>query len=196
MSLSQVQDEEFQGCNERGEPTARPLTRAELTAGALHAASHVWVWRHDNKNELEVLFQERSATKRTWPGHFDISAAGHVDFGESVLAAALRETAEELEITLKPDKLQLLFVHRQYFVDEASGVIENEFRWVYGFELNQDDTFNFSDGEVSSTRWLKRQELLKAQNGTTDIPVVPQGKAYFTTLLEALDRRSATDENH
>lgn len=58
--------------------------------GILHGASHVWIWRKDN-GTLEILLQKRAPNKRTWPNRYDVSAAGHIDLGETPLDAALRE---------------------------------------------------------------------------------------------------------
>ena len=56
---------------------------------------HIWVWRI-KKDNIEVLVQKRSLAKKTHPGKFDISVAGHIDANESPLIAAWREYEEEL----------------------------------------------------------------------------------------------------
>lgn len=62
--------------------------------------------------EDRVLLQLRAGTG-FMDGHWAAAAAGHVDAGESALAAILREAHEELGITLDPaDVVPLTTVHR------------------------------------------------------------------------------------
>ena len=67
--------------------------------GDLHGASHVFLARLRG-GRAELLLQKRSAQKDSFPGLYDISAAGHLDPGEDFAAAARRELAEELGVTL------------------------------------------------------------------------------------------------
>lgn len=60
----------------------------------------------------EVLLQLRLGTGYR-DGHWSAAAAGHVEAGESVLAAAAREADEELGVLLAPDALlPLTAMHR------------------------------------------------------------------------------------
>lgn len=74
---------------------------------AVVPAAYVLLRRGD-----EVLLQLRRGT-----GYFDehwaFGAAGHVEAGESLLAAAVREAAEELDVAIDPAGLETLTVmHR------------------------------------------------------------------------------------
>lgn len=182
-------DEElWQAYNELGEPvTGQSITKLQAREGALHAASHLWIWRGKGDG-IEVLLQQRAKDKLTWPGYFDISAAGHVDFGETAVRTTVRETQEELGYNVDPASMRLLFVHRQYVVDETSGVIENEFQWVYGLKLKQPVTFTHADGEVDATVWMKLPELQALIDGRTDHRIVPHGDAYFASLRKEIAR--------
>jgi isopentenyldiphosphate isomerase len=78
--------------------------------GDWHLAFHLWVVRGDG-----VLLQRRAATKASWPGYLDASAAGHLVAGEAI-ADGLREAEEELGVAYAFADLTPLGVHR---VDEA-----------------------------------------------------------------------------
>ncbi|MFQ9264942.1 MAG: NUDIX hydrolase [Clostridia bacterium] len=65
--------------------------------GDFHRTAHVWIV--NDKNEL--LLQKRSANKKSHPNCWDISGAGHIKAGESVIDGAIRELKEELEKWLK-----------------------------------------------------------------------------------------------
>ena len=60
-----------------------------------HRAVFILVYDAQGK----IYLQKRSAAKKIFPGHWDISAAGHVKAGEPCLLAALRELEEELGLT-------------------------------------------------------------------------------------------------
>jgi 8-oxo-dGTP pyrophosphatase MutT (NUDIX family) len=59
-------------------------------------------------DELEVLLQLRGPGTGYLPGHWASGAAGHVEQGESVFAAAAREAEEELGITVDPADVEPL----------------------------------------------------------------------------------------
>jgi 8-oxo-dGTP diphosphatase len=64
------------------------------------------------RQDGEVLLQLRQNTGFR-DGHWAMAAAGHVERGESVTAAACREAAEELGVVVTPDDLEpLTAMHR------------------------------------------------------------------------------------
>jgi 8-oxo-dGTP pyrophosphatase MutT (NUDIX family) len=74
-------------------------------------AAYVFL-RRDVGDSAEVLLQLREGTGYM-DGHWAAAAAGHVEAGESVLEAAVREAAEELGITIDPaDLVPLCAMHR------------------------------------------------------------------------------------
>jgi len=122
--------------------------RADAHARQLrHRSVHVLL--HDSADRLFV--QKRSMTKDTNPGLWDTSAAGHVDAGETPLAAAGRELAEELGVTVPAEALRLLFVMAPR---PATG---NEF--VSVFRTRSDEPIALEAGEVDDGVWLSEAEL-------------------------------------
>lgn len=190
--MSQKTEELWQEVTEAGEPIPdKGLSRPEAAAGALHMAAHVWIWKKNGKS-VEILVQKRASDKPTWPGYFDISAAGHVDFGETPVVSAIRETREEIGLEVSKDQLRLLFVYRQNLVAVPSGIIENELQWVYGIELSADVTLAFEDGEVESAVWLSIEafrDMISGKNASEKI--VPHGDIYFDGLLKEIRRLTA-----
>lgn len=151
--------------------------------GLLHGAAHVWIWRAGQKNP-EVLLQKRAADKRTWPSLYDISAAGHIDLGESPLTAALRETQEEIGLSI--DETDLLFFSVQRMqIKTNGGAIENEFQWLYLYELKTDDNLALEQAEVSSVLWMPLPDFQQATTGSAD-GYVPHGDLYYATVCSAI----------
>ncbi|MDE6850202.1 MAG: NUDIX domain-containing protein [Clostridia bacterium] len=68
------------------------------------------------KNEggkTKVLLQRRRNTG-FMDGFWDLSCSGHVEHGESMSEAAVREAGEELGISIQPDKVKFFtFVHKR-----------------------------------------------------------------------------------
>jgi len=74
-------------------------------------AAYVFLRRTEDGVE-QTLLQLRQGTGYM-DGHWAAAAAGHVEAGESVLDAAVREAAEELGITIDPaDLVPLCAMHR------------------------------------------------------------------------------------
>lgn len=65
--------------------------------GNFHRTAHIWII--NDKHEL--LLQKRSSTKKSHPNCWDISGAGHIRAGETVIDGAMRELKEELGVKAK-----------------------------------------------------------------------------------------------
>lgn len=72
-------------------------TREECHSGSflLHPVVHLHVF---NTSE-ELYLQKRAMNKDIQPGKWDTSVGGHVDYGEEITEALLREAREELDIS-------------------------------------------------------------------------------------------------
>ena len=178
--------ERWQAFDEQGQPTQQRLTKQQARTGLLHGAAHVWIWRNTEKG-VEVLLQQRADDKKTWPGYLDISAAGHIDFGETPLQAAVREAAEEIGLTVNPQDLQLLFVHRARLQVPDTEIMENELQWVFGLKLSADHDLSYADGEVQAADWIRLEDMDLLIDGEADMRIVPHGNAYFISLLAQLE---------
>lgn len=120
------------------------LPRAEVHRRSLpHRAVHVFVWDAAGR----LLLQKRSLQKDESPGLWTSSASGHVDVGETYVAAAYRELDEELGIDLP-----LRFV----FKLPAQPALANEHTAL--FEAHCDERtagrIRFPPEEITEVRWL------------------------------------------
>jgi 8-oxo-dGTP pyrophosphatase MutT (NUDIX family) len=183
-------NELWQLYDNQGRPiTGQGATKNDVYGKALlHAASHVWIWRRNGEG-IEVLLQKRAAGKRTQPGRYDISAAGHIGLGEDELRAAVRETEEEIGFTPGTSDLEFIGTHRYFMVAADKIWTENEIRFLYLLQNKADTDFKLEDGEVDSLAW-KAVSAIKHElaDKTLQHHCVPHGDAYFAMLFEALER--------
>ena len=127
----------WQGYDESGSPGGA-VSLDMAAAGALHGSVHVWLWRRAHDGTEEVLFQKRSADMKTWPGCWDCSAAGHIDYSEQPMQAALREAPEEIGVDFKETDLRLICVFRDQLDYAPANIKENELQWLYTAEPSED----------------------------------------------------------
>lgn len=175
----------WQGYEEDGEPILTagvPITRA--AKGALHGSAHMWLWREKN-GKRQVLLQKRASASKTWPNHYDVSSAGHVNFEEAPLNAAVREAKEELGITIDPKDTHLLFLHRQEL--QFENITENEIQWVYGLDVTKTPEFQLDAKEVKSIIWVNLSNLpLLIEGKVKGKRIVPHGPVYFAELAREI----------
>jgi isopentenyl-diphosphate delta-isomerase type 1 len=121
--------------------------------GEFHRTAHVWII--NDKNEL--LLQKRSATKKTHPNCWDISGAGHIRAGESVIDGAIRELKEELGVKVQEKDLQYIAT-----IKSTKNPKNMEFQYVYLLKCNkQIEEYIFEDEEVSEVKYVYYKELEK-----------------------------------
>jgi isopentenyldiphosphate isomerase len=96
-------------------------------AGHWHRAFHCWVYTR--VDDPCVLFQLRSPRSKNFPNMLDVSAAGHLTAGETVLDG-VREVREELGISF--DDSALAFAgERVEVTDQSNGQLNREYQSVY-----------------------------------------------------------------
>ena len=97
-------DEKIDILDASGNPTGRVAWKSEAhREGLWHRCFHCWISGTDSEGPY-LLVQRRAATKDTWPGRLDVTAAGHLAAGETTLDG-LRELDEELSLTPDPGRL-------------------------------------------------------------------------------------------
>ncbi|HKR65608.1 MAG TPA: NUDIX domain-containing protein [Thermoanaerobaculia bacterium] len=90
--------------------------------GDWHRCAHLWLLTPDGR----ILVQRRALSKQSWPGMWDVSVAGHISAGESSRDAVLRETQEELGLTLAHDEPQWFGTVPFHATLRDGAYIENE----------------------------------------------------------------------
>ena len=119
--------------------------------GDFHRTAHIWII-NDN---IELLLQKRSASKKSHPNCWDISGAGHIKAGEEVLDGAIRELEEELGVVAKKDDLKYITT-----IKSTKNSKNMEFQYVYLLECNKKvDEYFFKDNEVSEVKYVYYEEL-------------------------------------
>ncbi|WP_458463776.1 NUDIX hydrolase [Paenibacillus sp.] len=136
--------------------------RSEVHAkGYWHRSFHCWIVRDEGEQRL-VLFQRRRDIKDTFPGCYDITAAGHLTAGEQ-LQDASRELEEELGVHVAFKALTYLLTATQQLHGEVRGVpfVDREFSAVYGLCLNQPlEAYVLQPSEVDSLYEVPLDDLL------------------------------------
>ncbi|BBI31468.1 NUDIX hydrolase [Cohnella abietis] len=149
--------------------------RSEVHArGLWHHTVHCWLVRQEGRGDSDkgeyrakVLFQQRSANKDTNPNCFDITAAGHLEAGETP-KDVVRELEEELGVRVAFEEL----AHFGIFTEQESGVIggkkyiDAEISHVFGLVTNLPLTdFVLQEEEVSGLYEADADELIALMEG-------------------------------
>ena len=148
--------------------------------GLLHRTVHVWLVN----SKKQILLQKRSKNKRIYPGCWDISAAGHINSGETSLQAATRETKEELGISLPESAFKFLTTIKQPTIKYSDNFIDNEFNDIYLVNRNFNMLkFILETNEVEEMKWVNKEEFERLIN-TRESTLAPHYKEYKILLSQ------------
>ncbi len=140
--------EVFPIVDERGRVIGK-ATRAECHSGSkiLHPVVHLHVFN----SEGLLYLQKRPSWKDVQPGKWDTSVGGHIDFGEDVLTALMREAFEELNISdFTPEKVA-------NYVYESS----REKELIYAYKTIYDGPISPSN-ELETGRFWTSKEIISS----------------------------------
>ena len=141
--------------------------------GLLHATIHLWLYKAN-----KVLIQKRVKTKATFPDLWDVSVAGHVHFGERPSQTVLRETQEELGLSLAFSEITFIGMHREKVVHKKD-FIDNEWHYIYTAPLKKElSELHLQKDEVAEVQlmdWREAKENFLNPNKN----YVPYTAAYF-----------------
>ncbi len=140
-------DELFPLVDEAGLVTGKAL-RSECHNGSklLHPVIHLHIFNHKG----ELYLQKRAGNKDIQPGKWDTSVGGHIDFGESIEDALIREAREELGIAdFKP-----VFLRRYVFESEIEKELVYSYKTIYEDKI-QPDGFEITEGRFWNLEEIK-----------------------------------------
>lgn len=143
------------------------VSKAEAhETGAWHKSIHCWIVRKDSTGEY-VVFQKRSATKKSFPNFLDISAAGHYQSGEKV-EDGVREIVEELGVNV--EYKELLYLGIKFDIYKRGSFFNREFCETF---LYRDDRklieYPIDCDEVTGLAQVKVQDGLNLFSGKVDM---------------------------
>ena len=173
------QDELWQVYDANGERVSSEGYKSSLgnpkigTTDAYVGAASVWLYRYTGDNDVEVLFQQRSP-QVTNGGLWDVSAGGHINNGEKVVDAALRELREEIGAEVSASDLEFIFKYKTFF-DVQMFINYFLCNWT-----DRPDVFHFDDNEVSQVKWIKLSNFDKFIDAGAKPPLK---NGYYTREL-------------
>ena len=139
--------------NERRELTGRTHTRGDaIPEGYYHLVVHVWI----RNSKGEYLISQRSADRPSFPLKWEC-VGGSVVKGEDSLAGALRETREEVGLSLSPEDGTLLFstVGRIINGVRFSDILDV---WLFSYD-GPVALENATTDEVAQVRWMTKAQI-------------------------------------
>lgn len=155
----------FDIVDENGIPTGETIQRTVAhDKGIRHRTAHIWIVRNTD-NGCEVLLQQRSYNKDSFPGRYDTSSAGHIRAGDEPLDSALRELGEELGIKAEPAALTYIGKFPIQYEKEFFGkpFRDCEVAFVYLYTEPVDiNALTLQADEVESVKWFAIDEVYKA----------------------------------
>jgi len=141
-----------------------------LENGLLHRAVAVLVVRSSGR----ALLQQRSKRDLWHPGQWTLSCTGHVKRGETYVAAAKRELAEELGLKSRLKAFRKMLLPRI----SSKGLVERE--WVSMFTARSDQQPEIDPVELESVEEVSRTSLRQMLAGRQ---LTPDAKILLRAYL-------------
>lgn len=175
-------DEYIDIVDKNGNPTGETELKSVIhQKGYYHNTAHIWFYTDDGN----ILLSQRSAKKTICPLLWDVSVAGHIDAGESIKTAAVRETKEEIGIKVTQESLQKIGVFK-CLQSYDNGINDNEFHHTFISELKVSlSELKPQEEEVEALKLVSVEEFKSILRNIGDNNhFVPSNKAYYAEVLK------------
>lgn len=172
-----------------GHPTGKTALKSEIhRKGYFHNTAHLWLYTNNKK----ILLAQRSLKKTIFPGLWDVSVAGHVDAGETVEQAIIRECQEEIGLTLNPSELTKIGVF-PCFQKYDFGIEDNEFHHTFIAELKVPLTqLNPDANEVEDLQLVTFDDFINLLNNSQNTNYfVDSNRSYYETVMQNIMQLSS-----
>jgi len=137
----------------------------------LHPVVHVNIFNRKN----EWYLQKRAIKKEVFPGYWDVSVGGHVETGERIYDAAVREAREEVGYVLnRSEKPDLVF----------SINLENESELIHVYFVHSDEKLVPDKNEIMDGKFWSEGEITDILKADKDLNS-PKGNSLLTPALIA-----------
>lgn len=164
--------------DENGNFTGQVIDKEEAhDKNLLHNEVAVFII-NDNK---QVLLQKRSANKRFNPNKWAL-CAGHVDTGESLESAALRELNEEVGISISISDLKP-FAEREFTIRASNSHIT----YFYYVKSNLNENyFVIQKEELSEVKWFDLDKVIDMIKSKDETIVFKEERIHLFEQLKNL----------
>ncbi|TYA75856.1 NUDIX domain-containing protein [Seonamhaeicola marinus] len=140
-----------------------------------------------------MLLAQRSAKKAICPLMWDVSVAGHIDAGETAEQATIRETKEEIGLSITSNELFKIGVFK-CFSNYKNGLIDNEFHITFIAQINTPiNKLTPQIDEVDALKYVSINEFQKLIDtiGNNNNHFAPSNKTYYQTVLTKISQKLA-----
>lgn len=147
--------------------------------GIWHREVAIWIMNEHG----DILLQKRAATKINKPNKW-ATCAGHIETGESVEHAMLRELEEELNFITIIDKLELMWIQKREDMP-----LNRFFQYMYFIKTNwKIEDYKIQLEELSELKYVSFEEFERIID-LQDSEVTFSKQSYAPRLVEELRKR-------
>lgn len=165
-----------------GKPTGKTELKSVIhQKGYYHHTAHLWLYT----DKGDILLSQRSAKKTICPLMWDVSVAGHIDAGETPVQGIIRETQEEIGLTISETELNKIGVF-ECFQSYENGIVDNEFHNTFIAKLNVPRSQLIpQESEVEALKLVTLEEFESLINTIENNGnhFVPSNKSYYLFIL-------------